>query len=146
MSARRSGARLRRDDKLRRESPPELAALFDAACDAVSAGGADIARRKMFGFPSAFTGGRLCFGLHEHRLVLRLPPERRAALLAAGEASVFAPAPGRPMANFAAVEDPLARDRGALPGLAAEAAAHTAALPPKPARRKRSGGRAAARA
>ena len=112
-------------------SPPPLAALFDA----LAPGHGGLARRKMFGYPSAFAGGRLCFGLHEHRQVLRLPRARRAELLAVGAVSVFAPAPGRPMANFAAVEDPLERGRDALAALAAEAVAHAAALPPKPRRR-----------
>ena len=75
-------------------SPPPLAALFDALCDALAPGHGGLARRKMFGYPSVFVGGHLCFGLHEHRLVPRLPRARRAELLAAGAVSVFAPTPG----------------------------------------------------
>lgn len=112
----------------------EPGALFES----LAAGAGDIAgpvaQRKMFGYPSAFVGGYLCFGLHENRLVLRLPRERRAGLLAAGAASEFAPRPGRTMTNFVAVEAPLSRDRGGLAALVAEAVAHAAALPPKPPR------------
>ena len=109
-----------------------LGALFES----LAAGAGEVAQRKMFGYPSAFLGGYLCFGLHENRLVFRLPQERRVALLAAGAVSEFAPRAGRAMTNFVAVEAPLSRDRSELAALVAEAVAHTAALPPKPGRRR----------
>lgn len=114
-----------------RRSPDAVVSLLDE----ITPDDARLVRRKMFGYASVFVGGRLCFGLHEHRLVLRLPPERRSALIEAGTAAVFAPA-GRQMANFAAIEDPLAHGRDALRLLVDEAIAHVAALPPKPRTRK----------
>lgn len=117
-----------------RRSPDAVVSLLDE----ITPDDARLVRRKMFGYASVFVGGRLCFGLHEHRLVLRLPPERRSALIEAGTAAVFAPA-GRQMANFAAIEDPLARSRDALRLLVDEAIAHVAALPAKP--RARTGSR-----
>ena len=49
--------------------PAELAARFDAALPVV----ADVQRRKMFGCPAAFVNGNLFAGLHENRLMVRLP-------------------------------------------------------------------------
>ncbi len=108
-----------------------LVALFDTLAPDI----AGLARRKMFSYPSAFLGGHLCFGLYEHRLVVRLPPERRVELLTAGTVSVFKPMAGRPMTNFAAVEDPLARDRAEIDALIGEAVACVRTMPPKPERR-----------
>ena len=112
-----------------------LAALFES----LASGGGEVVRRKMFGYPSAFLGGYLCFCLHERGLVLRLPQERRAALLAAGTVSEFTPRAGRTMKNFVAVEEPLSRNRSELAALVGEAVAHAAGLPPKPPRKARRG-------
>ena len=124
-----------------RPSPDGLPELFDGLFDSLAPAASGLVRRKMFGYPSAFLGGRLCFGLHEHRLVMRLAPDRRAELLRTGTVSAFAPA-GRTMTNFAAIEDPAARDPATLRALVAEAVAHVAAMPPKPQRRARARRRA----
>jgi TfoX/Sxy family transcriptional regulator of competence genes len=51
--------------------PPELATRFLAALP----GQADVERRQMFGCPCAFVNGNMFAGLHEDRLIVRLPDE-----------------------------------------------------------------------
>jgi hypothetical protein len=51
--------------------PAELAVVFDAALPPA----VDVERRKMFGCPAAFVNGNLFAGLHEDRLMIRLPSE-----------------------------------------------------------------------
>ena len=51
--------------------PLDLATTFDAALPAA----VDVERRKMFGCPAAFVHGNLFAGLHEDRLMIRLPSE-----------------------------------------------------------------------
>ena len=54
--------------------PAELVAAFDAALPAA----VEVERRKMFGCPAAFVNGHLFAGLHEDRLMIRLPSEAAA--------------------------------------------------------------------
>ena len=54
--------------------PADLAATFDAVLPAAP----DVERRKMFGCPAAFVNGNLFAGLHEDRLMVRLPSEAAA--------------------------------------------------------------------
>ena len=51
--------------------PPELAARFLAALPDA----ANVERRQMFGCPCAFVNGNMFAGLHEDRLIVRLPDE-----------------------------------------------------------------------
>ncbi len=51
--------------------PPELATRFLAALPAQ----ANVERRQMFGCPCAFVNGNMFAGLHEDRLIVRLPDE-----------------------------------------------------------------------
>ncbi len=54
--------------------PPELITRFDAALPS----GADVQRRQMFGCPCAFVNGNMFAGLHEDRLMVRVPDEAAA--------------------------------------------------------------------
>lgn len=54
-----------------KKSPPELIAAFDAAL----AGEASAQRKQMFGYPCAFVNGNMAVGLHEDRVIARVPDE-----------------------------------------------------------------------
>lgn len=110
---------------------PALVARFDACLP--PAPGVD--RRQMFGCPCAFTGGNMFAGLHEQRLILRLPEARRRQLLAQGTATPFAPM-GRAMHEYVAVADALARPQDDIAALLEEARAFAGSLPPKAAKGK----------
>src|SRR5690242_19403557 len=103
---------------------PELIARFDACRPP---GGE---RRQMFGCPCVFMNGNLACGLHEQRLTLRLPEERRASLIAAGAAEPFA-VMGRTMRDYVAVPDALRLPEEEFRTLCRAAADFTASLPAK---------------
>lgn len=89
-----------------------------------------VERRKMFGCPCAFTGGNMFAGLHEQNLIIRLPSERREALIAAGSARPFV-VMGRAMREYVAVQGPMDRSEALLNQLVAEAFGFASALPVK---------------
>ena len=70
-----------------------------------------VERRKMFGYPCAFAGGNMFIGLHEERLVLRLPDAARDELRAATGAAPFEPFEGREMKQYSVIPEPLVRER-----------------------------------
>ncbi|HVN39075.1 MAG TPA: TfoX/Sxy family protein [Myxococcota bacterium] len=110
-----------------RRSPPELAHAFDLALPDDSR----IERRPMFGFPCAFTGGRLFAGLHQADILVRLDEADREKLLAEPGARVFEPMAGRPMREYVLVPPSLHADQRALRGWIARALEFTAAMPAK---------------
>lgn len=64
-----------------------------------------VERRKMFGYPAAFTGGNLFAGLHQEDLILRLPAHERAEAVRKIGARPFEPMPGRAMREYVALAD-----------------------------------------
>jgi TfoX/Sxy family transcriptional regulator of competence genes len=108
------------------KSPPELIALFDEVCP--SAPGVE--RRKMFGYPAAFTNGNMFAGLHGNHVVLRLPEKPLGEFMAAG-GKPFEPMPGRPMKGYATAPESLLQDKRALLGWLERSFEETAKLPPK---------------
>ena len=110
-----------------RRSPPELAQALDAALP----DDPRIERRPMFGFPCAFTGGRLFAGLHQADILVRLDEADREKLLAEPGARVFEPMKGRPMREYVLVPPALHDDPRALRGWIARALEFTASMPPK---------------
>jgi TfoX/Sxy family transcriptional regulator of competence genes len=98
--------------------PPELATRFDAALPAA----ADVQRRQMFGCPCAFVNGNMFAGLHEDRLIVRLPDEapRRPCVIL-----------GRTMKQYALFPDPLSLAPHALAQWVRRGYEYTRALPPK---------------
>lgn len=101
--------------------PAELAERFDAALPTAAA----VERRKMFGCPAAFVNGNLFAGLHEDRLMVRLPseaPKRPCVLL------------GRTMREYALFPDAPAMAPRELAGWVHQAYDFTRALPPKAAK------------
>jgi TfoX/Sxy family transcriptional regulator of competence genes len=81
--------------------PQELIDLFNS----VLPDSPDVERRKMFGFPAAFVNGNLFASVHQTQLVVRLPDDAYAALLALPDASAFEPMPGRPMRGYAVLPE-----------------------------------------
>lgn len=104
-----------------RKPDPALVEAFEAALPLTQG----IERRKMFGCPCAFVHGNMFAGVHETRLILRIPEEaaRRP----------FAPM-GRAMREYAAIEDALDCEPREIRELVARALAYTRALPPKQAK------------
>jgi TfoX/Sxy family transcriptional regulator of competence genes len=73
----------------------------------------DVERRMMFGCPCRFVSGNMFMLLHDGRIVLRLPADERAELLAMPGAAPFGPG-GRTMKEYVAVPPAMHSD---LPGL-----------------------------
>jgi hypothetical protein len=99
--------------------PAELAARFDAALPQAD----DVERRKMFGCPAAFVNGNLFAGLHEDRLMIRLPaeaPQRPCVMM------------GRTLKEYALFVDALALPVAEFAGWIGKSYAFTRAMPPKP--------------
>ncbi len=121
-------------------TPAALAAFEQAWAAAASAGAGAVDRKKMFGMPAAFVNHNMFLGVFGDGVVLRCSAAVRERLL--GEAGVgpFSPRPGRPWKEYvhASASDPAVL--AALPDWAREARAHTATLPPKvPKSRKTKG-------
>jgi TfoX/Sxy family transcriptional regulator of competence genes len=68
-----------------KKSTPVLIAVFDRALPADDR----VERRQMFGYPCAFTCGNMFTGLHEERMVVRLPEAARRRLLRERGATSF---------------------------------------------------------
>ena len=108
------------------KSPPELVALFDEVCPTAPG----VERRKMFGYPAAFTNGNMFAGLHASNVVLRLPEEPLREFMAAG-GPPFEPMAGRPMKGYAVAPESLLTDKPALAGWLERSFHEIAKLPPK---------------
>ncbi len=86
--------------------------------------------RLMFGCPSYFTGGNMFAGVWQDTVMLRLPEDDRAAVVAAG-GHPFEPMPGRVMKQYVSLPAALAGDRATTAAWVRKAAAYAASLPPK---------------
>jgi len=87
------------------KAPPEVVERFTQL--AATLDGVEV--RKMFGYPAAFAGGNMAFGVFEDRIMLRLPEAERTALLAEGWQQ-FEPMPGRPMREYLTLPADIAAD------------------------------------
>lgn len=112
-----------------RKSPPELIAFFDK----VLPDDPRVERRKMFGYPCAFTtGGQMFIGLHQESLIVRLAEGDRAKLLKEPGASIFEPMPGRQMKEYVSLPQAmLSGDPLKARPWVARALDYAASLPPK---------------
>ena len=91
-------------------------------------------RRQMFGYPCAFTRGNMFSGLHQERLIVRLPEDARREVAALGGAP-FEPMPGRPMKEYMVLPAAVLSDPEALRGWVARAFAFARSLAPKAAKK-----------
>jgi TfoX/Sxy family transcriptional regulator of competence genes len=83
---------------------------------------AGVDRRQMFGYPCAFINGNMFAGLHEQRLIVRLPAEA-----AARPFRVM----GKVMKEYAAIDDALDCPPKQFNDWIAAALAYTKSLPPR---------------
>jgi TfoX/Sxy family transcriptional regulator of competence genes len=113
-------------------SPPALIATLSRLAEGL--GGVE--RRKMFGYPALFINGNMFAGLMRDTMVLRLPETNRQSLIGDGKATPFV-AMGRTMREWVALAPLLLGDKAELRESLGKALAHTAAMPPKPAKAKR---------
>jgi TfoX/Sxy family transcriptional regulator of competence genes len=112
--------------------PPALAAAFDAALPASPL----VQRRQMFGCPCAFVNGNMFAGLHEERLIVRLPdqaPQRPFVVM------------GRTMKEYAAFEAALELGEAEMARWIDAAFQRAALLAPKAAKAKKRAGKPAGR-
>lgn len=101
--------------------PAALTVAFDAALPASPL----VQRRQMFGCPCAFVNGHMFAGLHEERLIVRLPdeaPSRPFVVM------------GRTMREYAAFEDALDLGEAEMARWIDAAFRRTMTLPPKVAK------------
>ncbi len=108
------------------KSSPELINRFDACLPSA----AGVERRQMFGYPCAFVNGNMFTGLHEQRLVVRLPEADRNELLRAGDAAAFT-VMGRTMREYVVIADTLERSPSEITAVMRKALAYARALPVK---------------
>jgi TfoX/Sxy family transcriptional regulator of competence genes len=88
------------------KSPQSLIDLFDQSVPS----GANISRRKMFGYPAAFANGNLFIGLHQNDFVMRLSEKDRALFTAEFGERIFEPMKGRPMREYVRLPEELLAD------------------------------------
>jgi TfoX/Sxy family transcriptional regulator of competence genes len=108
------------------KSSPELISRFDACLPSA----VGVQRRQMFGYPCAFVNGNMFTGLHEQRLVVRLPEADRNELLRAGDAAAFT-VMGRTMREYVVIADALERSPSEITAVMRKALAYARALPVK---------------
>jgi TfoX/Sxy family transcriptional regulator of competence genes len=129
-----------------RKSPPLLIELFDS----VVPRDPRVERRKMFGYPAAFAGGKLFAGLHQDSFILKLAEKDREQLQSTHGALPFEPMPGRRMKEYVVLPPAVLADRARLEEWLARSLAYVSATPilkagrtaARPATAKRGGGRA----
>ena len=109
------------------KAPPELVELFYAALPEDPA----VERRKMFGYPCAFVNGNMFTGVFAELIMVRLPDQQRAELLAIEGAAPFEPMAGRPMKEYVVLPESVLRNERALKGWIDKAFLSAASLPPK---------------
>lgn len=113
--------------------PPGLAARFDAALP----GASDVLRRQVFGCPCAIVNGNMFAGLHQDRLLVRVPDE------AAERPCVIM---GRTMKQYALIEDALVLAPEAMATWIARGYTYARALPRKAVKPARARAKRASRA
>jgi TfoX/Sxy family transcriptional regulator of competence genes len=95
-------------------------------------------RRFMFGAPTFFVHDNMFAGVHQDTVILRLSDADRAALFAKyPEAGLFTPMPGRPMKEYAALPENLVTNTAVFKDLIERSYKYAAAIPAKPAKRKK---------
>ena len=94
-----------------------------------------VERRKMFGYPAAFTNGNMFAGLHEDRLVLRLGDEAITEIKRRG-AKDFEPMPGRAMKGWVVVPQEVVASPALTEGWITRAYRHVSGMPRKSGKAK----------
>jgi hypothetical protein len=110
-----------------KKSSPELIERFGAALPDDAA----VQRRQMFGYPAAFVGGNFWVGLHEERVVVRLPDGLHERFAALAGAKSFDPMGGRPMKGWFVVPAEITGSAAKLRALLGATLAEVVRLPKK---------------
>ena len=96
-------------------------------------------RRKMFGYPACFVNGNYFAGLHEQRVVIKLPGDSCNVAPELADAPSFDPrGTGRGMKDWYVIPAEIAADDQRLADLLAVTIVEVAKLPPKHVRQRRS--------
>ena len=106
------------------KSPPGLIATF---ADVIPP---SAEKKMMFGYPAAFVNGNMFMSLFGTALILRLPEDARADLIAAGGA-MFEPMKGRPMREYVAMPDAMLDDPRRLKPWVQRSLDFARSMPPK---------------
>jgi TfoX/Sxy family transcriptional regulator of competence genes len=117
-----------------KRSDPALVDRFDAALPDHPAA----QRRTMFGYPACFVNGHYFAGLHEDRVVIRLPGDIHARVPELSGAASFDPMrAGKPMKDWYEIPPDLVADPDRLAALLAATIEEVARLPPKEPKKRR---------
>ncbi len=111
------------------KATPWIKELFATAVD-----GLDHQPRQMFGYPCAFVNGQMFSGVFANSIVVRLPEDQRAKLLALG-GSIFDPMGGRPMREYIQFSDEMLEDEETLREWVKRGFEYARTLPPKASKR-----------
>jgi TfoX/Sxy family transcriptional regulator of competence genes len=91
----------------------------------------DVEKRKMFGYPCAFLGGNMFFGLFEETYFLRLPEGEREKINSLHQAAPFEPIPGRIMKEYVALSSEVVSEGKAFRNWFEKSIRYAASLPAK---------------
>ena len=116
-----------------KKSSPALIARFKAALPRDPR----VAPRTMFGYPAAFVAEGFFVGLHEERVVVRLPADVHAQTKALAKAAAFEVMAGRPMRGWYVIPEAIAGDAEKLGPLLLELLLKVADHPQQPSAAKR---------
>lgn len=72
----------------------------------------EVEKRQMFGYPCAFLGGNMFFGLFEDSVFLRLSSEDREEIQRENLATPFEPMPGKVMKEYVRLSPAAVQDEG----------------------------------
>jgi TfoX/Sxy family transcriptional regulator of competence genes len=117
-------------------SPKLVRKLDDAVATAAQASGVPVELKPMFGCPAYFTNGNMFAGVHQSSLMLRLPEEGRAEVMAQG-GGPFEPMPGRAMKEYVVLPEAVLADAAVTAAWVRRGAEFAASLPPKAKKAKR---------
>src|SRR5947209_5060511 len=90
--------------------------------------------RQMFGYPACFVNGNMFMGLHEEKMILRLPEHDRTKLLKETGAKVFEPMAGRPMKEYVVVPPAFLKNKAKVRTWVQKAFTYGQTLPSKKAK------------
>jgi TfoX/Sxy family transcriptional regulator of competence genes len=110
-----------------RKAPPENELFFEEILKEHP----DAEKRRMFGYPCAFTHGNMFFGLFQESVFLRLSETDRVEIIQRGEAALFEPMPGRPMKEYVALSPVAVSDEEKFKNWFLKSHIYAASLPEK---------------
>jgi TfoX/Sxy family transcriptional regulator of competence genes len=104
--------------------------------EASIAGLTGVERRTMFGYPSIFFNGNMLACVFQDRIMLRLSEADRGDAMAAHQAKLFEPSPGRPMKEYVELPLPITKNPAAMRSWVERGRAYVATLPAKKPKKK----------